>query len=396
MYTLHKVLVLIVRFVLSFVVVIGLTSTFVSSVSAETLQSDMETLSSDLSTNSELSDFSGFSSEHQLGDERALGSVEWLEEMFTGNEMLDGDLDHGGTGPDFSQIESFLDDLKATYGSIPEGGSTDGALGAEAADLAEAGGIITAGSTSILATVPLLGYLTYEDIEDGSNIVSRALFSSQEDHANIEAQGGTAAEEVRWQFFPSCSGFETMIECTSRANHANHEKFIETGTELENYGGDNEVPHNEPRNKQYVLEPKIDGKWYPSVEGCIRGSEPGVDSSGEFPGPGQEWPTFATCYFGYDSGKVLDGWPEHLEHVATDMTFGFAQFIEREPGALCVEIEACPQTRWSIVSSRSPSRMHESLPHKISKSEAEKLESEKRCRLKVLLKGSLKLHFLMA
>jgi hypothetical protein len=370
----HRFFVFVFGILLSFVLVSFVPAT----ASAETLEADMQQLSTDLESNSELSDFSGFSAEHQLGDERALGSVEWLEEMFTGTEMTSSDLDHGSGGPDFAKVEDFLKSLESTYDTLPADGSVDGALGGEAADLAAAGGIVAAGATSALAVIPIGADLTYEDITSGTNIVSRALFSGTEDHAQLERNGPVGAEGMRWQYFPPCTGHYNEIECVFDSPAA---EVYKKDTHSSEYGATQ--TGNEPRSGQYVLEPEISGTWYDGAYGCL-------DSSvGPFGGELKPWPEWDVeaskgnpCN---ESGEgFIAGWPQNLSKVATFVYFGIASasgpesriygegsYYYRENGKKSV-------SQGVVIGERSPSRMHEALPHKITKSEAETLERKGR------------------
>lgn len=361
-----------------------------ASAHAVTLEADMTQLGEDLEANPELDDFSGFSAEHQLEDEQALGSVEWLEELFTGTEMASGDLDHGAGGPNFSKVEEFLKGLETEYDSAAADGSIDGAIGGEVADLASAGGILTAGASSALAVIPIGALLTYEDISSGSNIVSRALFSGTEDNSKVEANGGVGAEGMRWQYFPPCptsapySGAPySEIECVF-SSPAGETYRKDTGASEYAHG----PTGNEPRSGQYLIEAKISGEWYPGLQACLQGSV------GPFGGELTSWPEWDEEGVSGDPcndatpGTKVAGWPQNLQRVATFLYFGTASDSGSRtsvfgPGDYYYrENDKQYITEASVIGERSPSRMHESIPHKISAEENSKLEDEGRVSYK--------------
>jgi hypothetical protein len=334
-----------------------------ASGSSWTLEKDLEQLNTDLESNSTLSNFSTFSSEHQQQDDYALADFGFLEKEFTGSDPSLGFLAPPPSGPALSPVETYINDLKTGVETIIPGGTTEGAIGAEMADTASAAGMYV--GAGALATVPLTAVLGYEDITTGSNVIYRALFSGPEDYAKVEAEGGVAAEGLRWERFERVKcmrGGEIakvddcinkwFEETYGRFGSVEHEEADHLNDEIYNITA-SEAPYWEG-GPVYILEPKISGHYYIGALAFSRGG-------GEWP-----WePDLSEGCFVYG----VAGWPVHLLHVATTILTGpFPRDCEYETSHV--------QEYDSAVVVRTPSRMHEGLPRTTTKTAVEKLESE--------------------
>lgn len=266
-------------------------------------------------------------------------------------------------------VEQYLDDLS-------EGGSAEEAIEGQITGLDVAFGFVAAP-----ALIPLTGTLVYEDITSGDNGITRGLQSAVGDYDAVVSQGGVGAEAMRWQYFPECdvrSG-EGEISCVFHRKPPDalptEESLKAEGFVSSDRGEYSEVAKNEPHSGEfYLLEAKVEGHWYASVEGCLQGS--GSSFAGELD-PWPEWDVEAASGNYCNNSLAIEGWPENLKHVATYLYAG-EPFVYGPGSYYYRENHSRDITRYSVVGERSLSRMHMGKLKSVTKAEIEKLEGEGR------------------
>ncbi|HEX5307819.1 MAG TPA: hypothetical protein VFW38_01935 [Solirubrobacteraceae bacterium] len=354
---------------------------FASEGSGPTLASDMEQLDNDLKSNSTLSDFSTFSTAHRNEDDYALADVAFNEYQLTGADPMLGYLAPSPTGPALEPIEHYIEDLKTGVETLIPGGSVDDEIGAAVGEEGAAAGVIGAVATLI----PITGYLTYEDIVTGSNVVTRALFSGQEDDAEGISPG---AEKERWERYPttkctiggSVAGVDRCMnqywteQCGSLASECAEadlfagSPFHGAGREAEGIG-----------LAGYYLEYEVSGKYYATSLAFY--NPQGTYEANKY----KETNESEGCFIESIAGAPVSFIKNPATELVPESAFRPAgecehYYLDPETGEYVLGSKGEQETKLQAYvdadTLRTPSRMHEGLPHKKILTEVEKLEKE--------------------
>jgi hypothetical protein len=324
----------------------------------------------------ELEGWSSQSSQFKAEGDKAIASVENMENRYTGASNLESKPPTGLDTTSENHIKELVEVLSKEWDKLgtSEGSLTD-SIGGEALDAAEGAGFVTGLTSSAagiaLGSIPLAATLAYEDITTGTNFVTVAVFSSQADYEKVEAQGGIAAEKVRWQRFPrlNCSSsqgldacLETRIgEITGGGKVGGENWLFENKTRVayESSGFDPEgltVP-------SYYLEGEVGGHYYIVSNGMY-------GESLTLPEPDWPWEENKSggCFV-----HNISGIPDHLyKGIATTVLVGSG-------GSSCGHGEPGHETSQYFVptaTARTPSRMHIGPPVHSSETAVKKLEEE--------------------